>query len=111
MLTISDVENALEKHFETELITDSLKIKNIKGTDSVLVTIDEVDVIIECKSNEQSFVHKIPVDEFVYCKEADDKEIYMLRLFCRKCEDFLHCASVKKSLSECVGSEFTPIVS
>ena len=75
MLTISDVEKALDKHFETELITDSLKIKNIRGPDSVLIKIDEANVIIECESKGQFFINKIPVDEFMYCKDADNKEI------------------------------------
>lgn len=57
----------------------------------------------------QAFINTIPVDEFMYCMEVDDREIYMLRMFCRKCTNFLHCASVKKSLKECVDDVFTPL--
>ena len=108
MLTISDVEKAVKRHFEVESTTDGIKIKDIKGLSSVCITIDEENVIIKCDLNTHAFINKIPINEFIYCKEADSKEIYMLRMFCRKCKDFLYCSSVKKSLSECEGNVFVP---
>ncbi len=109
MLTITDVEKAVKRHFEVGPSTEGIKITDINGLSDVCLTMDEENVIIKCDLKTQSFINKIPINEFTYCREADSKEIYMLRMFCRKCKDFLYCSSVKKSLSECEGNVFVPL--
>ncbi len=109
MLTISDVKKALRKRFEVKSFNDGLEVKVCKEPSNIRLTMDKTNVIVRCEVDGQSFVNKIPFDEFKYCIEADDREIYMLRMFCRKCTNFLYCASVKKSLSECEGNVFTPV--
>ncbi len=108
MLTISDVEKALKKCFQVKVFQGRLEVLAFKEPSSVIVTVNSSNVIVEYEMRGQRFSNKIPFPEFTYCIEADNREIYMLRMFCRKCTNFLYCASAKKSLSECVGDVFTP---
>lgn len=87
---------------------DRLEILALKEPPNVFITLDNANVIVVCEIRGQAFSNKIPFTEFNYCMEADDREVYMLRMFCRKCTNFIYCASVKKSLSECEGDVFTP---
>ena len=108
MLTISDVEKALKKCFKVEAFKDRLEIHEFQEPSSVLVTLDNENVVVTCEIAGQPFINKIPFEEFKYCMKTDNREIYMLRMLCRKCTHFMYCASSKKSLSECMGNVFTP---
>lgn len=108
MLTISDIEDALKKHFKIKPVTDGLEIREFKEPSGILITLKNGNVIVQCEAKGQTFVNRIPVSEFLYCVEADDRDIYMLRMFCSKCDNFVRCASIRKSLSECRDNVFMP---